>query len=287
MHSWFAAVVMLHLLPVLQAPVAGVVYHGARDDRRVALTFDACSTHAPSQYDERITRALTDAGVPATIFVGGHWAREEAAHVRALAANPLFEIGNHTETHPHLTRLTDTEIRDELGRTQTELFALTGKRPTLFRPPFGEVDGRVMRVAAGLGLRTVMFDVASGDPGRTVTKDALVRWVMKQTRPGPVVVMHVNHLRFHTAEALPEIIAGLRARGFRFVTVGQLAAPPAAALPAAVADNRANFPAPGQSATSHGRNPGETAAIGADPGGMTAAPHLPRGAGHDRLAQPR
>jgi peptidoglycan-N-acetylglucosamine deacetylase len=220
-----ASLVAALMLSALHAPAPhGVIWHGPRDENKIALTFDACSTRTP-EYDERITRTLVEAGVPATIFVGGRWAREEAPHVRALAASPLFEIGNHTYSHPHLTQLGDGQIRGELERTQAEIFALTGKKPTLLRPPFGEYDDRVVRIAASLGMRTVMFDLASGDPGRHVTKDALVHWVLRQARPGSIVVMHINHLRFHTAEALPEIVAGLRARGFSFVTVSQLERP--------------------------------------------------------------
>jgi peptidoglycan/xylan/chitin deacetylase (PgdA/CDA1 family) len=199
--------------------------HGARSQKRIALTFDACTTRDPTPYDPRVAAELEARHVPATIFVGGGWAEEEPAALRALAADPLFEIGNHTFTHPHLLRLSDGAIRDELLRTQTEIAAVTGRVPALFRPPYGEYDARVARVAASLGLRTVEYDLPSGDPDRRATKDALVRWVLREARPGSIIVMHVNHPRFHTAEALPEIVDGLRARGFELVTVGELLRP--------------------------------------------------------------
>jgi peptidoglycan/xylan/chitin deacetylase (PgdA/CDA1 family) len=222
MPAWFTSAVAIQLL---QGPTP-VIEHGDRLDNRIAFTFDACSTEAPTEYDERIIKTLVDEHVPATIFVGGRWAQDEAPHVRELAANPLFEIGNHTWSHPHLSQLaSEKEIRDEIERAQVELATITGAWPALFRPPFGEYDQRVVRVADGLGLRTVMFDVASGDPGKEVTKEALVRWVLHQAHAGSIIVMHINHLRFHTAEALPEIIAGLRTRGFTFVTVSALISP--------------------------------------------------------------
>jgi peptidoglycan/xylan/chitin deacetylase (PgdA/CDA1 family) len=83
--------------------------------------------------------------VPATIFVGGGWAQREAPALRELARNPLFEIGNHTFTHPHLTRLSSAEIRDDLLRTQAEIAAATGHTSTLFRPPYGEYDAHVLQ----------------------------------------------------------------------------------------------------------------------------------------------
>jgi peptidoglycan/xylan/chitin deacetylase (PgdA/CDA1 family) len=77
-------------------------------------------------------------------------------------------------------------------------------------------------VAADLGLTTVEYDLPSGDPDARATKEALVSWVLRRARPGSIVVMHINHPGFHTADALPEIVAGLRARGLELVTVGDL-----------------------------------------------------------------
>lgn len=211
--------------PTVLPPVAPeVVAHGSRSVRSVALTFDACSTRDMSQYDQRITQVLVDTRTPATIFLGGSWAKEEAAHVRELAAHPdLFELGNHTYTHPHMPAVKDdARLRQELLRTQSEVEALTGRTPLLFRPPYGEYDARVVKVAAGLGLITVEYDLASGDPDQHATKEKLVEWVLRKVQPGSIVVMHINHLRFHTAEALPAIVEGLRARGYQLVTVGEL-----------------------------------------------------------------
>jgi peptidoglycan-N-acetylglucosamine deacetylase len=220
-----------------------VLDHGPRDVMRLALTFDACSTTEAQKYDERIVNALVQHQVPATIFIGGSWARDEAEALKTLAKNPLFELGNHSYTHPHLTWRTDEKIREELSRTQEEIAGLTGVKPALFRPPFGEYDDRVVRIARELGLRTVEYDLPSGDP--TAEKDKLVEWVVQQARPGSIVVMHLNHVKFHTADALPEIIAGLRARGFTFVKVSDLApavAPAAVASAAGPQSTGARFP---------------------------------------------
>ena len=216
--------------------------HGPRDAKRIALTFDACTTRSPDAYDPRITAELVALHVPATIFVGGGWAVHQPAALLELARDPLLELGNHTFTHPHLRRLPDAAIRDELLRTQDEIAAVTGRAPTLFRPPYGEYDERVVRVAAAAGLTTVEYDLPSGDPDPRLSTGDLVGWVLRQARPGSIVVMHINHRRFHTAEALPAIVAGLRARGFELVSVGDLlrAARPAEAV--ATAPGRAPGP---------------------------------------------
>ena len=210
--------------PKLEVVPPEVVAHGSRKGKQIALTFDACSTRDVSQYDEAVTRVLEETHTAATIFLGGQWAKEEAAHVQQLGRNPLFELGNHTFTHPHLTAVKDDRrLREELDRTQAEVHALTGFTPRLFRPPYGEYDQRVVRIAAAAGLTTVEYDLASGDPDLVhATKERLIEWVLRKAQPGSIVVMHINHLKFHTAEALPAIIAGLRARGFTLVTVSEL-----------------------------------------------------------------
>jgi peptidoglycan/xylan/chitin deacetylase (PgdA/CDA1 family) len=205
------------------APVAAVVLlHGPRDKKLIALTFDACSTRNPSHYDSAVTRVLVDTKTPATLFLGGKWMEEESEQTKSLARIPFFELANHTFLHPHLPAVSDDRIRQELSRTQKVLYSLTGKQPTLFRPPYGEADERVTHIAASMGLRTIQFDLASGDPDSSISKRRLIEYVSSMAKNGSIIVMHINRRGRHTAEALPEIISRLRKRGFTFVTVSEL-----------------------------------------------------------------
>src|SRR5207244_12158124 len=102
------------------------------------------------------------------------------------------------------------------------LFTLTGQLPRFFRPPYGELNDELVRLAASVGLRTVEFDFPSGDPDKSITKERMIDWVLAKARPGSIVVMHMNRHGWHTGEALPEIIAGLRARGLELARVGDL-----------------------------------------------------------------
>jgi peptidoglycan-N-acetylglucosamine deacetylase len=208
--------------PLLQPVDPRVVLHGQRDKKVIALTFDACSTRKPSQYDERITKILIETRTAATLFLGGKWMEDDTVQTKYLANIPYFELGNHTLLHPHLLKMSDDQIRQELAWTQQILFSLTGKQTTLFRPPYGEEDDRVVRIAASMGLTTIQFDLASGDPDSSISKERLVEYVSSMAKCGSIIVMHINRRGWHTAEALPEIISRLRKRGFTFVTVGEL-----------------------------------------------------------------
>src|SRR5205085_1946524 len=165
---------------------------------------------------------LVETHTPATLFISGRWAETHLRQMRILAGNALFEIANHSFTHPHMTEVPPERQREELLWTQQILYSLTGRIPRFFRPPYGEVDPELAKQAGQTGLRTVEFDFPSGDPDRHITRDRLVAWVLAKARPGSIVVMHMNRRGWHTAEALPEIVAGLRARGFGLSQVGAM-----------------------------------------------------------------
>ncbi len=199
-----------------------VVFHGDRRRNRVALTFDACATKSASGYDEALIQVLIDARTPATLFLGGKWMLEHPDQTRRLAAVDLFELGNHSFLHPHMTRVPDEQVRRELEWTRTVMYSLTGRAGGLYRPPYGEQDERTARLAAEAGLITVQFDIASGDPDPGVSKERLVRAVTAAARSGSIIVMHMNGRGWKSAAALPEIIAELRRKGFELVTVGEM-----------------------------------------------------------------
>jgi peptidoglycan/xylan/chitin deacetylase (PgdA/CDA1 family) len=210
-------------MPPPSAPVKPqVLFHGDRSRKQVALTFDACATKIASGHDEEVIRVLIETRTPATLFLGGKWMLEHPDLTRRLAAVDLFELGNHSFLHPHMTTLADDQVRREIEWTQIVMYALTGRQSALYRPPYGEHDERVSRIAAEAGLTTVQFDVASGDPDPTVSKERLVRSVTAGVRNGSIIVMHVNGRGWKTAEALPEIIGALRRKGFSLVTVGEM-----------------------------------------------------------------
>jgi peptidoglycan/xylan/chitin deacetylase (PgdA/CDA1 family) len=213
---------LLRKPPPLGAVTPVIVFHGPRNKKSVALTFDACSTRRPSRYDERITRILVETRTPATLFLGGKWMEEELEQTKYLASIPFFELANHSFLHPHLSAMPDDRIRQELSWTQEVMFSITGTQPTLFRPPYGEIDDRVVRIAASMGLSTIQFDLASGDPDSTISKQRLIDYVSSMAKNGSIIVLHINHGGWHTAEALPEIISRLRKRGFHFVTARAL-----------------------------------------------------------------
>lgn len=221
----------LKAAPALPAVAAQVVRHGPRRKKKIALTFDACSTQGPSKFDEGVIRTLISMQVPATLFLGGNWMEEYPDETAELARYPQFELANHTYLHPHLPRESDERVREELRRTQDLLYTLTGRPATLFRAPYGELDARVARIVGEEGLVSIQYDLASGDPDPRVTSKRLLEYVVDASRNGSIVVMHMNGRGWRTAEALPRMILRLRKKGYKLVTVSELLGlPPASPL---------------------------------------------------------
>jgi peptidoglycan/xylan/chitin deacetylase (PgdA/CDA1 family) len=121
-------------------------------------------------------------------------------------------------------KLSGDSIAQEIRKAQRVIRGVIGRRPVLFRAPYGEVDVRVASVAESLGLTVIQYDLPSGDPDSLISEQAIVRYVSSMARGGSIIVMHINTRGWHTAEALPEIIANLRRKGYSFVTVSRLIA---------------------------------------------------------------
>ena len=210
--------------PRVVPDIPGVIRHGPRKTREIALTFDACSSRGRGKLDTAVAGVLLRTRTPATVFLGGKWAKDVARALRGLASDSLIEFGNHAYMHPHLLTLSDDSIRQELRKAQRAIKGVVGKKPVLFRAPYGEVDGRVAAVAESLGLTVIEYDLPSGDPDSLLSEQAIVRYVSSMARGGSIIVMHINTRGWHTADALPEIIANLRRKGYTFVTVSRLIA---------------------------------------------------------------
>lgn len=208
--------------PSLPPVTPQVITHGSRAVKTVALTFDACQTLKPAGYDAKIIGILRATHTPATLVLGGRWMETHPAATRSLAADPLFELGNHSYLHPHMTKITPARMRQEMQETQDVMYRLTGKQGVLFRPPYGEYNPLLVAQAAHMGLKTLTWEVVTGDPDPHINAPEIIRTVLRRTRPGSVIIMHMNGRGWHTAEALPAVIRGLRKRGYRMVTVSQL-----------------------------------------------------------------
>lgn len=211
--------------PVLIGCVASgpsEVFQGPANQREIALTFDDGPWDEPPTAD--FLSMLERAHVPATFFeIGDQMPRYDptgAVQRRMLADGDM--IGDHTWTHPMMTRLRKSAQRAELVETIDAIRHDTGFTPCLWRPPYGAVNRPLLSLARSLGLVTIMWDIDPRDwalPG----VGAIYSKVIDSAHSGAIVLQHFGGgPRYETLAAVPKEISTLRARGYRFVTVAQL-----------------------------------------------------------------
>lgn len=210
-------------LPVIPGSSRGLLTNGSRDEYKIALTFDFCEREGePAGYDSEIIRILRETQSPATLFLGGLWMQNHHAETLELASHPLFELGNHSWSHPDFNSLSSSEMQQEILLTQQMMYELLGYQTNLFRLPYGTYTDEALEVINDQGLYIIQWDSVSGDPDPDIGAKEMTAWVLQQVQPGSIIIMHANGRGWHTAEALPGMIQALRDQGYTLVTVSEL-----------------------------------------------------------------
>ncbi|MEV6221420.1 polysaccharide deacetylase family protein [Nocardia fluminea] len=187
------------------------------EDKVVALTFD----DGPTVRTPEVLQTLAQAQVPATFYLVGEDLAAHPEYGTAIVAAG-HEIGNHSYTHRRMVLVSGDTVRDEIERTDAEIRRAGYPGPISFRPPYGKKLWTLPHYLADHDRTTVTWDVEPDSAGGA-SREAIVGDTLAQARPGSIILLHVMHGRESLA-AVPEIVAGLRARGYRFVTVSELLA---------------------------------------------------------------
>ncbi|WP_051107823.1 polysaccharide deacetylase family protein [Actinomadura atramentaria] len=180
----------------------------------VALTFD----DGPGPYTAKLLDILAARHVRATFFLVGTNARAYPKLVRRERAEGHV-VANHSWDHADLRRRSAAGVRSELARTQRAIERAGGGTPTLMRPPYGSTNGTVASVARGLGLAQILWTVDPLD-WKDRNTALVTKRVVRGARPGYIILSHDIHRT--TVNAVPAIIARLKAKGYVFVTVPEL-----------------------------------------------------------------
>lgn len=194
-----------------------VIWSGRTSEKLVALTFD---DGPDPRFTPEVLDILEENHVPATFFVVGKFAaRYPDLVVREIQDGN--EVGNHTYDHPNLLGDNPKQIRAEISGGGAIIEEVTGKPLTLFRPPKGLINREGLEIAHELGYKIVFWGVAT-EHREAPTPDLMAARVIHQARPGIIILAHDGRLdRSKTVAALPAIIQGYKAMGYRFVTVSQ------------------------------------------------------------------
>ncbi len=178
----------------------------------VALTFD----DGPSTVTNRILDCLNQYGAKATFFVVGKNAKARP-EILKRAYDSGMEIGNHTMNHPNLKTLSAENITAELSSAADAVYNAIGTKPLLLRPPYGNYNQTVSNVC---GVPIITWSVDTLD-WKTRNTESTVHTVLSEVKDGSIILMH--DLYDATAAATEQIVPALIERGYRLVTVSELA----------------------------------------------------------------
>ncbi len=213
-----------------------VVIRGVATRKKVAaFTFDADPVpQAKPGFDTRVIEILRQRQVPATFFLTGRWIEQYPDETRALAADPLFELANHSYSHHAfksdcfgLPEIPDSQDFTEIKKTEELLnqYAGEGNYQKFFRFPEFCYESYDLQVVSDFGYKIVHGNV----PGRDTlfwepTVSKIVDNVMASSTPGGIIILHMQGAPSapYTATALPRIIDNLEGGGYRFVKVSEL-----------------------------------------------------------------
>lgn len=178
----------------------------------VALTFD----DGPHPiYTPQILGILKKYNVKATFFMVGMNAKKYPEHVKQVLAEG-HAINSHSQTHPMLTRLKDSQLHHEVEMPQVIINDIIGKKPLCLRYPYGASNEHVRAVIREHGIVPVPMGFNSFDYDRPGT-DKIVDWVLKNSYSKQVILLHDGFdKREQTVAALPRIIEGIQQKGLGF-----------------------------------------------------------------------
>ncbi|SCG82617.1 putative polysaccharide deacetylase pdaB [Proteiniborus sp. DW1] len=184
-------------------------------DKKIAISFDA-AWGTDFTYD--ILDTLDKYNVKTTFFLVDFWVKKHPDVVKEIDRRG-HEIGNHSTNHPYMSKLDEIQIIKELKTTEDSIKEITGKRTTLFRPPFGDYNDRLIRVCRDNGYYVIQWDVDSLD-WKEYGVQPVVDRVTRNVKNGSIVLFHNNAK--YVSEFLPIILEKLQAEGYEIVPISEL-----------------------------------------------------------------
>jgi peptidoglycan/xylan/chitin deacetylase (PgdA/CDA1 family) len=210
--------------------VSGVRTRLDTEDKVIALTFDACGSARGKGADSKLLNFLIREQIPATLFINARWIDANPGLFKQLAANPLFEIGNHGNLHKPASVIGRSvygisgtknigELVDEIELNARKIEAISGTRPKLYRSGTAYYDEIAVQISQGLGQEVAGYSLL-GDAGATWSA-AQVKAALLKAVPGNIALLHMNHPEAGTGTGTIAAVPELQRRGFRFVRMSE------------------------------------------------------------------
>ncbi|ENY8713942.1 polysaccharide deacetylase family protein [Clostridioides difficile] len=195
-----------------------LIKHGSREKKLIAITFDD-GPH-PKETSQ-VLDVLKKYNVKATFFIAGKhakWYKEPLVR----ASKEGHEIGNHTFNHPDISNLSSSQIEEEIVKCEDILKEVTGKKPTLFRPPFGSYrEKELIEIAKKHDYKVVLWTGVDVKDWKNPGANSIADKIINKVQNGDIILLH-DYATNDTVEALDMFIPKMIEKGFKFVTVSEL-----------------------------------------------------------------
>ncbi len=206
--------------------VSGVRTRLATTEKVLALTLDACGSPKGSGLDQKLADYLAKEQIPTTLFVNARWIDANPELFKKISVNPWFDIANHGMLHKPASvngrsvygiggTKDIRELVEEIELNARKIEKITGRRTRWYRSGTAYYDELAVKVSQMLGHEVIGFSVL-GDAGATFSA-AQVKTAMLSSRPGDIIIAHINHPESGTGAGIMAAIPELKKRGFRFV----------------------------------------------------------------------
>ncbi|MGI6500176.1 MAG: polysaccharide deacetylase family protein [Anaerostipes sp.] len=193
------------------------IYSVETSKKVISLTFD---TAWGNEDMKEILSILKRENVTATFFFSGEWVQKYPKDIKKIA-KAGHDIGNHGDTHKHMTTLSKENQKIEIIEAQEKVKGITGETMELFRAPFGDYDASVVRNARELGYEVIQWDVDSLD-WKEYGVNQMIDKVChhKNLQNGSILLLHTGTK--YTKKALAKMIQNLKHQGYTFLPVSKL-----------------------------------------------------------------
>lgn len=193
------------------------IYCVDQKDKKVALSFDAAWGNEDTA---KILKILKKKKVSVTFFMTGGWIEKYPEDVKAIHAAG-HELGNHSENHKQMSTLSAEECKEEIMKPHEKVKQLTGVEMHVFRPPYGDYNDTLIETANQNGYFPIQWDVDSLD-WKDYGVDSIINTVLNHKHLGNGSIILCHNGAKYTAQALEQLIDGLREKGFEFVKMSDL-----------------------------------------------------------------
>lgn len=193
------------------------IYCVQTEEPKIALTFDAAWGNEDTK---KIMEILKKHDVKVTFFMTGGWVDSYPDDVKMILAEG-HDIGNHSQNHKNMSQISDSEKEKELMSVHNKVKELTGYDMFLFRPPYGDYDSKLIKVARKCNYYPIQWDVDSLD-WKDYGVESIIKEVTQNKHLGNGSIILCHNGAKYTAEALETLIITLRDAGYQFVPVSEL-----------------------------------------------------------------